>query len=134
MAISLKKKELEDYKSVVVVSAVGLGTIVSGWLLGRMLFRDAREHYYANRSLEDSDPATFARQLQMAFENDNWAGWGTDEKQVFEVFNRMPSKAFYKKVQRAYRGLYNKDLTSELQKELSTSEYNKVITILSTKR
>ena len=134
MAISLKKKELEDYKSVVVYSAVGLGTIISGWLLGRMLFRDAREHYYANRSLEDSDPATFARQLQMAFENDNWAGWGTDEKQVFDVFNRIPSKAFYNKVQRAYRGLYNKDLTSELQKELSTSEYNRIVTILSTKR
>jgi hypothetical protein len=59
-------------------------------------------------SLEVGDPATFAKQLKMAFDNDNYAGWGTNEKMVMQVFNEMPSKSMYSKVQKEYANLYGK--------------------------
>ena len=41
----------------------------------------------------------------MAFDNDNYAGWGTNEKMVMQVFNDMPSKSMYTKVQKEYANI-----------------------------
>lgn len=69
----------------------------------------------------------------MAFDNDTWFGWGTNENQVLQVFNQIPSKAFYQKVQKAYADLYGKSLNSDLEDELSSDDYNTIIRLLSSK-
>ena len=69
----------------------------------------------------------------MAFDNDNYAGWGTNEKMVMQVFNEIPSKSMYTKVQREYANLYGKSLNADLEDELSSEEYNELIRILNAK-
>ena len=85
-------------------------------------------------SLDEGDPATYAKQLKMAFDNDNWFGWGTNLKLVFQVFEEIPSKGMYKKVQSSYFDMYAKPLNSDLESELSSSEYNQMISLLSSKK
>jgi hypothetical protein len=132
--MSHEDKRLYNFKTIVTYSALGLGTATGMLMLGRYLYKKAKKNSIEKNSLSEGDPATFARQLKMAFDNDNWMGWGTNNKMVMQVFRQIPSKAAYQKVQNAYFGLYNKSLTSELESELTSDEYNEVIRILSVKR
>ena len=129
-----KKKGASQIKTVLVYSALGLGTATGLVLALRFLIKKIKKNSVEKQSLLEGNPATLARQLKMAFDNDNWAGWGTNTKMVFDVFENMPTKATYQKVQSAYMGLYNKSLNADLESELSSEEYNKVIQILSSKK
>jgi 5,10-methylene-tetrahydrofolate dehydrogenase/methenyl tetrahydrofolate cyclohydrolase len=70
----------------------------------------------------------------MAFDNDNSFGWGTNEEMVFKVFNDMPSKSMYAKVQKEYSKMYGRSLNADLEDELSSDEYNELIRILNAKQ
>ena len=132
----MKRKDtaIENFKTIVTYSAIGLGTATGLIFLSRYLYKKGRTKLIDKKSLNEGDPATYARQLKMAFDNDNWFGWGTNTKLVMQVFEDIPSKASYQKVQKAYFGLYNKNLNADLENELSSSEYNQVIQILSAKK
>jgi hypothetical protein len=125
--------EIEKFKTVVLYSFLGLGTATGLFFLGRHFYKKAIKDNTSKKSLDEGDPATYARQLKMAFDNDTWFGGGTDEEMVFKVFNEIPTKAAYQKVQKAYSDLYNNELTSDLESELSSEDYNKVISIISAK-
>lgn len=132
--LKARDDRLRNVKVVAVYSALGLGTATGIFLLVRHFYKKARRNVVEKRSLTDGDPATYARQLKMAFDNDNWMGWGTNTDMVMQVFQSMPNKATYQKVQNAYATLYNRSLTADLEDELSSEEYNQVVSILSTKR
>lgn len=70
----------------------------------------------------------------MAFDNDNYFGWGTNEKMVMQVFNDLPSKSMYTKVQKEYSRLYGRSLNADLEEELDSDEYNELIRILNAKK
>jgi len=132
--LKARDDRLRNLKVVAVYSALGLGTATGVVLLIRHFYKKAKKNKVEKNSLTEGDPATYARQLKMAFENDNWMGWGTNNEMVMQVFHSMPSKATYQKVQNAYATLYNRSLTADLEDELSSEEYNQVVSILSTKR
>lgn len=121
-------------KTVVTYSSLGLVTATGLILAARLLIKKIKKSSAEKNSLKEGDPSTYARQLKMAFDNDNWAGWGTNTKMVMQVFTDIPSKSAYQKVQNAYLGLYNKSLNADLESELSSDEYNQVIKILSSKK
>lgn len=125
---------MQDLKAIMTYSALGLGTAAGVFLLLRHFYKKAKKTVVEKRSLVEGDPATYARQLKMAFDNDNWAGWGTNTDLVLQVFQSMPSKSTYQKVQNAYATLYNRSLTADLEDELTSEEYNQVVSIISTKR
>lgn len=125
---------LQDLKTIAVYSALGLGTATGVFLLIRHFYKKAKKTVVEKRSLTEGDPSTYARQLKMAFDNDNWMGWGTNTEMVKQVFQSMPSKSTYQKVQNAYATLYNRSLTADLEDELTSEEYNQIISLLSTKR
>jgi hypothetical protein len=52
---------------------------------------------------------------------------------VMQVFNEIPSKSMYSKVQKEYANLYGKSLNADLEEELSSEEYNELIRILNAK-
>lgn len=130
----LAEENLENIKTVVIYSTIGLGAATGLFLAGRHFYKKALENQSQKRSLEEGDPATFAKQLKMAFDNDNWAGWGTNENLVTQVFQQIPSKKMYSKVQREYSRLYGKSLNADLEGELSSEEYNELIRILNAKK
>lgn len=129
-----RNDRFEDMKTIMTYSALGLGTATGVFLLIRHFYKKAKKTVVEKRSLVEGDPSTYARQLRMAFENDNWAGWGTNTQMVLQVFQSMPNKNTYQKVQSAYATLYNRSLTADLEDELTSEEYNQVVSIISTKR
>lgn len=129
-----RDQKIQNLKTVVIYSAVGLGTATGLFLLGRHFYKKAQATTSQKHSLEEGDPATFAKQLKMAFDNDNYAGWGTNEEMVFQVFSNLPSKSMYTKVQREYSRLYGRSLNADLEDELSSDEYNELIRILNAKK
>jgi hypothetical protein len=85
------------------------------------------------QALTEGNPAAFATQLKMAFENDNYFGWGTDEEAVFTVLEAIPSSSVMNKVQRAYRDLYGRNLAADLKEELSSEEFATALQIINAK-
>ena len=86
-----------------------------------------------NQALTEGNPAAFATQLKMAFENDNYFGWGTDEEAVFAVLEAIPTSSVMSKVQRAYRDLYGRNLAADLKDELSSEEFATALQIINSK-
>jgi hypothetical protein len=127
-------QKIQNLKTVVIYSSLGLGTATGLILLVRHFYKKTMANVSQRHSLEVGDPATFAKQLRMAFDNDNSAGWGTNEKMVTQVFNEIPSKSMYTKVQKEYASLYGRSLNADLEEELSSEEYNELIRILNAKK
>lgn len=132
--MTVEEQKLQNLKTIVIYSTLGLGTATGLFLLGRHFYKKARANLSERHSLEEGDPATFAKQLKMAFENDNYFGWGTNWKVVKQVFEEIPSKNMYARVQKEYFRIYSKSLNADLEDELSSDEYNELIRILNGKK
>ena len=124
---------VNDFKTVVLYGTLGLGTTAGLFLLGRHLLKKTQVQRVENQSATEGNPATYAKQFKMAFENDMWFGMGTDEELIFETMRAIPTKSLYGEVQKAYYTLYRSNLNADLEDELTSAEYNKVISILSVK-
>jgi hypothetical protein len=131
--MKMNEQKIQNLKTIVVYSTLGAGTATGLFFLARHFYKKTISNLTERRSLEEGDPATFAKQLKMAFENDNYFGWGTNWEVVKQVFQEIPSKSMYSKVQREYYRLYNKSLNADLEDELSSDEYNELIRILNAK-
>lgn len=131
--MEMNEQKIQNLKTVVIYSTLGVGTATGLFFLARHFYKKTRANLSEKRSLEEGDPATFAKQLKMAFENDNYFGWGTNWNVVKQVFQAIPSKTMYAKVQREYLNLYSKSLNADLEDELSSEEYNELIRILNGK-
>ena len=112
---------------------VGLVVLSGSFFIGRSLVRGARATSEQKKTYEDGNAASFAQQLKMAFENDNYFGWGTDEEAVRTVIRKIPSKDYFKHVINSYQKLYARSLMADLKEELATSEYNEMLAIISGK-
>ena len=130
----MKDNGAEDLKTVVVYSGLGLGIVTGAFLLARHFVKKSQKNNAEKSSATEGNPTAYAKQLHMAFQNDNYFGWGTNLSLLMQVFSAMPNKKTYEKVQKAYSDLYNKNLNADLEDELSSEEYNSVIRILAAKR
>jgi hypothetical protein len=127
-------ERLENIKATALLSLLGLGAAAAGYIGLKSLIKKLEANNQLKHSTDEGDPATYATQFKMAFENDNWLGWGTNVTQVYATINSIPTKKAYSKVQASYKALYNRNLNADLMDELSTDEYNKFIQILATKK
>jgi hypothetical protein len=132
--MEMNAQKIQNVKTLVVYSTLGVGTATGLFLVARHFYKKTLANQSEKRSLEEGDPATFAKQLKMAFENDNYFGWGTNWSVVKQVFESIPSKSMYSKVQREYLRMYAKSLNADLEDELSSDEYNELIRILNGKQ
>ena len=112
---------------------VGLVVLSGSFFIGRSIVRGARATSEQKKTYEDGNAAAFAQQLKMAFENDNYFNWGTDEESVRSVIRKVPSKAFFKQVISSYQKLYARSLMADMKDELATSEYNEMLAIIAGK-
>ena len=69
----------------------------------------------------------------MAFEKDNYFGWGTDESAIRELIRKIPSKDEFKKVINSYQKLYARSLMLDLKEEMTTTEYSEMLAIVAGK-
>ena len=112
---------------------VGLVVLSGSFFIGRSIVRGARATSEQKKTYEDGNAAAFAQQLKMAFENDNYFNWGTDEESVRSVIRKVPSKDFFKQVISSYQKLYARSLMADMKDELATSEYNEMLAIIAGK-
>lgn len=116
--------------SVLFATGLGAATFFGIRLLVRKFKKDIRE----GQALTEGNPANFAIRLEMAFENDNAFGWGTDEEALFRTLDQIPTAIMMRKVQRAYRDLTGRNLAADLQSELTTEEFTIANEIINSKR
>lgn len=116
----------------IILYSMGSILLVGGtFFVGRKLIRDAVKKHEENNSIEDGSIASYAKQIKMAFENDGW--WGTDEQALRTTLISIPSKQTFNSVAKSYQRLYNRSLMADMQSELSTSEYNEMVSIINGK-
>jgi hypothetical protein len=127
-------QKLQNLKTRVIYSALGVGTATGAVLLVRHFYKKWQTNRTEKHSLQEGDPATYAKQLKMAFDNDLPFGMGTDEAAIIKVFEELPSKKSYERVQQAYFRLYTRSLNADLEDELSSEDYNNLIRILNAKK
>lgn len=112
-----------------------LGLVVLGgsFFIGRSLIRRAKSTSEEKKTYEEGNEATYAKQLKMAFENDMWFGWGTDEEAIRKTLRAIPSKEYFRKVINSYQKLYSRSLMKDMQEELTSTEYNEMLAIIGAK-
>jgi hypothetical protein len=128
-------QEHDDFtlKEKLTYSIVGLVVLGGSFLMGRSIVRGARATSEQKKTYEDGNAASFAQQLRMAFENDNYFEWGTDEEAIRTVIRKVPSKDFFKQVINSYQKLYARSLMGDLKNELALTEYNEMLAIIAGK-
>jgi Annexin len=125
----------EEFSIKETVTYTLLGVVVLGgsFFLGRSLIRKARADSEEKKSYEEGNEAAFAKQLKMAFDNDMWFGWGTDEAAIRRTLQAVPSKDVFRKVINSYQKLYARSLMKDIQDELTSTEYNEMLAIINAK-
>lgn len=124
--------EHDDFtlKEKLTYAAVGLVVLSGSFFLGRSIVRGARATSEQKKTYDERNAAAFAQQLKMAFENDNYFGWGTDEESIRSIVRKVPSKEAFKEVINSYQKLYARSLMADLKEELAATEYNEMLSII----
>ncbi len=122
-SFTLKEKLLYAGGTVVVT----LGT----FFLGRKLIRNAVSNSEERKTFQEDSPATYAKRIKMAFENDGWPGTNTPE--LRNILREVPSKKSMKQIENSYQKLYHTPLYKDMSDELQSTEYNEMIAIIDAK-
>lgn len=112
---------------------IGVALLGGSFFIGRNLIRKARAVSEEKKTYDETSAASYAQKLKMAFENDIWFGWGTDEDSVRTVIRAIPDREEFKKVMASYQKLFSRSLMLDLKNELTTTEYNEMLSIISGK-
>jgi hypothetical protein len=110
------------------LAAVGVGGTI--WI-GRKLVLDAISSKEELKSFDEGTPATIAKQIKMAFDNDGW--WGTNTTALREALISVASQEDWDKVVKSYQKQFNSNLIRDMTDELQSSEYGEMMQIINTK-
>ena len=97
----------DGQRKTIVSFAIALGISIVAFIAIKFASNKIRNVIANNaesNSFGESNHATWAKQLKMAFDNDGW--WGTDEASIRRVLLSVPSKEDFTRVQSQYRKLY----------------------------
>lgn len=107
---------------------IGLVTVTGVGAGIYFLTRRSVSRHEEKKTLDKDSPASFAKNLVMAFENNGW--YGADMVRVRQVIREIPDVAFKKKVEASYNRLTGNILGDDLKEYLHTSEYQEVKAML----
>jgi hypothetical protein len=128
---SLTDKQRQTIISFAIVLGISVVSLIAIKFASKKI-REVISSGEQNNSFGEKDHSTWAKQLKMAFDNDGW--WGTDEVAVRQVLRAIPSQEDFRKVQQAYRRLYEgRNLIEDLTDELKSSEFNEMLAIIQSK-
>jgi hypothetical protein len=120
-----------SFKEKLQYSLLGMIVIGGSFFIGRSLIRKAVATSEQKKTFEQGNPAAYAQQMRMAFENDGWPG--TDVAALREAIQAVPSVAEFKKIITSYQRLYNRSLMLDMKSHLKTTVYNEMLAILAAK-
>ncbi|MFN3405848.1 MAG: hypothetical protein ACK40G_17265 [Cytophagaceae bacterium] len=127
-------QNLENAKAYLIYGTMTAGLAAGLFFGGRYVIRTMRQNSVTKDTLNYGSAASYAARLKMAFENDNYFGWGTDEEVIFQVFREIKTQKEYEAIQVAYAALNpGRQLNADLKEELSSADFMKVMNYLSMK-
>jgi hypothetical protein len=110
---------------------LGLAGVGGAIYFGRKWVDSLRSNNEEKKSLDDGTAAAYAKRIKMAFDNDGW--WGTNITELRQVMRQIPSKEVYRSVVDSYQKLFDQSMLRDMTDELSSSEYNEMMQIVSGK-
>lgn len=110
------------------LAAVGVGGTI--WI-GRKIILNAISSKEELKSFDEGTPATTAKQIKMAFDNDGW--WGTNTDALREALISVASQEDWDKIVKSYQKQYNSNLIRDMADELQSTEYNEMMQIINAK-
>ena len=126
------QKGIDNFKSIVLYSVIGIGTATGIILLGRRFINKSKQNKAQKSNLIKGNPSTYSTQLYMAMGNEHWYSQA-DKPSIFSILNAIPSQAMYAKVQDSYKNDYKTNLNADLEQKLSSDEYNEAVRMISLK-
>jgi hypothetical protein len=130
---SIKNDDTFSTKEKIQYTILGVLVLGGSFFIGRSLIKTAKANNEEKKTYEEGSSATYAKQIKMAFENDTWLGWGTDETALRKTIIAIPNKQIFRDVINSYQSLYNSSMMKEMQDELTTTEYNEMLAIIAAK-
>ncbi|MBI4945320.1 MAG: hypothetical protein HY840_02830 [Bacteroidetes bacterium] len=130
---TLGNKEKEDFTLKEKLLYAG-GTVVvtlGTFFLGRKIIRGAVSNSEEKRTFDENSPATYAKRIKMAFDNDGW--FGTNTPELRKILIEIPSKKAMTQVSNSYQKLYHSPLYKDMADELQSTEYNEMLAIVNAK-
>lgn len=128
---SLTPKQRKIISSTAIVLGISLVSVTAIYF-GTKFIRGKIANVEENKSLGESDHASWAKQIKNAFDNNGW--WGTDEVLLRKTLREIPSKVDFKKVQTSYRRLFQgANLVQDMTGELKQTEYDEMLAIINSK-
>ncbi len=110
---------------------LGIAGVGGAIYFGRKWVLSLRSDNEEKKSLDDGSAAAYAKRIKMAFDNDGW--WGTNLTELRQVMRQIPSKEVYRKVLESYQKLFEQSMLRDMTDELTSSEYNEMMQIVSGK-
>jgi|SRR6185437_449248 len=123
---------IDNFKSIILYSVLGIGTATGIILLGRRFINKSRQNKAQKSNLIKGNPSTYSTQLYMAMGNEHWYT-ESDKPSIFSILNAIPSQAMYAKVQDSYKNDYKTNLNADLEQRLDSDEYNEAVRMISLK-
>ncbi len=118
-------------KEKILFSLLGVLLVGGTVYLGRKFVLGSIANKEESKGFEEGTPATIAKQIKMAFENDGWPG--TNVTTLRTILREIPGKEDFSKVVQSYQKLYNSNLVKDMSEELQSSEYNEMLQIIAAK-
>lgn len=113
-----------------ILYAVLIAGVVGG---GYYLYTRVRANKAEKLTYIEGTPEADAKLLRMAIEDDSWFNIGTNNEAIRRVLRSVPSKEHFFKIENAYNRLYTSSLMRDMKSDLSTSEFEEMLAILSIK-
>lgn len=125
------KDESWTLKEKIVYGLLAAATVGGTIWIGRKIILNTISNKEELKSFDEGTPATTAKQIKMAFDNDGW--WGTNTDALREALISIASQEDWDKVIKSYQKQYNSNLIRDMADELQSTEYNEMMQIINAK-
>ena len=126
-----KEKEGFTLKEKLLYAGGTILVTVGTFFLGRKIIRSVVSNSEERKTFNEESPATYAKRIKMAFDNDGW--FGTNTPELRKILMGIPSKRSMTQVANSYQKLYHSPLYKDMADELQSTEYNEMLSIVNSK-
>jgi hypothetical protein len=113
------------------LGAVGL-VVTYFYIRKKILQRRADEE--EKKALDEGEPALYAQQIKMAFENDGYGWWRSDIAMLRQIIEDIPSKQMFRQVNDSYTRLFpGRSMIRDMKINLKSTEYDDIRLLVAAK-